>query len=286
MMQILEELTPLSRVICSTDFDCTVSRVAELLPCRILEFPATGPEHNGWVIPPKWDVVSATIKRGDELVYDGTWHPLGVIALSAPFEGTVSLDELRAHLHYDHRYDDSLTFHFRGLFRSWERDWGFCVPKDLYDSFEPGEYDVKIVTREEPGVLKVAVSRHEGTSPYTVALCANLDHPGVANDGLAGVVVGIEVIRRLAGRRTKFGYELVLAPGIMGTEYYLGTVPPDHPLRHPRVHLPLDARLAHRAGAPGVARRAHRHRTCARPGDARRRHPVPPRRVRDGDDQR
>ena len=170
----------------------------------------------------------ATIKRGDELVYDGTWHPLGVIALSAPFEGTVSLDELRAHLHYDHRYDDSLTFHFRGLFRSWERDWGFCVPKDLYDSFEPGEYDVKIVTREEPGVLKVAVSRHEGTSPYTVALCANLDHPGVANDGLAGVVVGIEVIRRLAGRRTKFGYELVLAPGIMGTEYYLGTVPPDH----------------------------------------------------------
>ena len=39
MMQILEELTPLSRVICSTDFDRTVSRVAELLPCRILEYP-------------------------------------------------------------------------------------------------------------------------------------------------------------------------------------------------------------------------------------------------------
>lgn len=226
MLQILEELTPLNRVICSTDFDRTVARVAELLPCRVFEYPADGPVHNGWVIPPKWDLVSATITHDGKLIYDGSWHPLAVIALSAAFRGTVTLDELKGHLHYDHRYDDSLTFHFRGLFRSWERDWGFCVPKTLYDSLGPGDYDVDIVTREEPGVLKVAVARHEGTSPYTVALCANLDHPGVANDGLAGVVVGIEVLRRLAGRKTKLGYELVMAPGIMGNEYYLGTLAP------------------------------------------------------------
>jgi aminopeptidase-like protein len=225
MMQILEELTPLNRVICSADFDRTIARVAELLPCEVFEYPATGTQHNGWVIPPKWDVVEATIRRAGRTIYDGTWHPLGVIALSAPFSGTVSLDELRAHLHYDHRYPDSITFHFRGLFRSWERDWGFCVPRDLYDSLEPGDYEVSIVTREGPGVLKAAVSTHRGTSPYTVALCANLDHPGVANDGLAGVVVGIEVLRRLHGRRTKLSYELVLAPGIIGNEYYLGTTP-------------------------------------------------------------
>jgi aminopeptidase-like protein len=226
MLQILEELTPLNRAICSSDFDRTITRVAELLPCRVLEYPAGGPAHNGWVIPPKWDVVSATIRRNGTLVYDGRWHPLGVIALSAPFSGTVPLDELKAHLHYDHRYDDSLTFHFRGMFRSWDREWGFCVPKDLYDALEQGDYEVEIVTREEPGVLKVAVARHEGTSPFTIALCANLDHPGVANDGLAGVVVGIEVLRRLAGRTTTFGYDLVLGPGIMGTEHYLAALAP------------------------------------------------------------
>ena len=222
MMEIIEELTPLNRVVCSTDFDRTVERMRDLLPCEVFEYPASGEEHNGWVIPPKWDVVEATITRDGELVYDGTWHPLGVIALSAPFEGTVSLEALRAHLHYDHRYGDSLTFHFRQLFRSWDRDWGFCVPKDLYDALEPGEYDVRIVTREEPGVLKVVVATHAGTLPYSVALCANLDHPGVANDGLAGVAVGIEVLRRLATRPTTFTYKLVLAPGIIGTEYYIG----------------------------------------------------------------
>ena len=117
------------------------------------------------MIPPKWDVQEATITRNGELVYDGTWHPLAVIALSASFEGKVPLDVLREHLHYDHRYDDSLTFHFRQQFRTWDRDWGFCVPKDLYDALEPGEYDVKIVTHEAPGALKVLVGTHPARSP-------------------------------------------------------------------------------------------------------------------------
>lgn len=222
MMRILEDLTPLNRVVCSADYDRTVDRVRQLLPCEVLEYPATSEEHNGWVIPPKWDVLEATITKGGKLVYDGTWHPLGVIALSAPFEGKVSREVLQEHLHYDHRYSDSLTFHFRQLFRSWDRDWGFCVPKDLYDALEPGEYDVRIVTQEASGVLKVLVGTHTGSLPHTIALCANLDHPGVANDGLAGVAVGVEVLRRLQDRRTKYTYKLVLAPGIIGTEYYLG----------------------------------------------------------------
>jgi aminopeptidase-like protein len=225
MMNVLRDLTPLNRVVCSTDFDRTVDYVSRLLPCEVYEYSALGKEHNGWVVPPKWDVLEAVITRGGELIYDGRWHPLGVIALSAPFEGDVSVDELKAHLHYDHRYDDSLTFHFRQLFRSWDREWGFCVPKTLYDSLKDGAYHVRIVTREEPGVLKAAVATHAGALQHTIAFCANLDHPGVSNDGLAGVVVGIEALKRLQGTRTTLSYSLVLAPGIIGTEYYLGSLP-------------------------------------------------------------
>lgn len=225
MMKLLEDLTPLNRVMCSTDYDRTVDYMRQVLPFAVLEYPAASGEHNGWVIPPKWEVLEAIIARNGELVYDGTWHPLGVIALSAPFEGRVLREVLKEHLHYDHRYSDSLTYHFRQQFRSWDRDWGFCIPKDIYDTLEPGKYDVHIVTREAPGVLKVLEGAHRGSLPYTIALCANLDRPGVANDGLAGVAVGVEVLRRLQGRPTKFTYKLVLAPGIIGTEYYLGKLP-------------------------------------------------------------
>ncbi len=224
MMRLLEDLTPLNRIMCSTDYDRTVDYLLDILPMRVFEYPATQ-EHNGWVIPPKWDVLEATITRDGELIYDGTQHPLGVIALSAPFEGKVPLEALRGHLHYDHRYSDSLTFHFRQQFRTWDRDWGFCVPKDLFDALEPGDYDVRIVTREAPGVLKTLVGSHPGLLPHTIALCANLDHPGVANDGLAGVAVGVETLRRLEERKTKYTYKLVLAAGIIGTEYYLGGLP-------------------------------------------------------------
>ncbi len=225
MMKALRDLTPLNRAICSSDLDYTLAYLGNLLPMALREYTAAE-EHNGWVIPPKWDVLEATISRDGTLVYDGTAHALGVIALSMPFEGRVSRDELQTHLFYDHRYDDSLTFHFRQQFRTWDRDWGFCVPKTLFDSLAPGDYDVRIVTREAVGTLKVLVGAHAGSLPFTVALCASPDHAGVANDGLAGAVVGVEVLRRLAGRSTKFTYQLVLAPGIMGTEYYLGRLAP------------------------------------------------------------
>jgi aminopeptidase-like protein len=145
--------------------------------------------------------------------------------LSASFRNTVDVNELKRHLHYDHRYDDALAFHFRQMFRSWSRDWGFCITKKFYDSLTPGDYDVVIETEESEGVLRMLEHTHRGELDETIVFGANLDHPGVANDGLSGVVVGIELFKRLARRATKFTYKLVLSQGIIGSEYYLGKQP-------------------------------------------------------------
>jgi aminopeptidase-like protein len=221
MMKILEDLAPLNRVICSSDYDRTIEYLKKILPFKIIEY-SSQEEYNGWVIPQKWDVREAKISRNGEVVYNGMSHPLAVIALSASFRGKVDREELKRHLYYDHRYDDSIPFHFRQLFRSWNRNWGFCVPKTFYDTLVEGEYDVVIETDESEGVLKMLEITHKGDLKETIAFCANLDHPGVANDGLAGVVVGIELFRRLVAKKTRFTYRLVLAQGIIGSEYYLG----------------------------------------------------------------
>jgi aminopeptidase-like protein len=220
MMQILQHLAPLNRAICSLGYDQTVDYLCEVLPFRVISVPNSR-EHNGWVIPPSWDVEEARIVKDGRTVYDGTAHPLGVIALSQSFSGTVNLEELRRHLHYDHRDQDSIPFHYRQQFRSWSRDWGFCVPRRLCDQLVPGDYEVVIRTAEAPGVLKILEYRHQGSLDLTIVLGGNLDHAGVANDGLAGCVVGLEVLRRLRGRKTRFTYSLVLSPGIIGSELYL-----------------------------------------------------------------
>jgi len=219
-MQILRDLTPLDRAVCSRGYDRTVEYLCEELPFRVISIPSSF-QHNGWVIPPSWDVEEARIVKDGHTVYNGANHPLGVIALSSSFSGKVSLEVLKSHLHYDHRDPDSIPFHYRQQFRSWSRDWGFCLPKRIFDQLVPGEYEVIIRTAETPGVMKILECKHQGALDSTIVLGGNLDHAGVANDGLAGCVVGMEVLRRLQGRRTKFSYKLVLSPGIIGSELYL-----------------------------------------------------------------
>ena len=220
MTQILRDLTPLNRAVCSLGYDQAVDYLCKVLPFRVISVPSSR-EHNGWVIPPSWDVEEARIVKEGRTIYDGTAHPLGVIGLSKSFSGIVSLEELRGHLYFDHRHDDSIPFHYRQQFRSWFRDWGFCLPKRLFDQLAPGDYEVLIRTVEAPGVMKILEYKHEGSLNFTIVLGGNLDHAGVANDGLAGCVVGMEVMRRLRGRKTKFTYSLVLSPGIIGSELYL-----------------------------------------------------------------
>lgn len=223
MMEIVRDLTPLNRTVCSLAYDQAANYLCQELPFRVISVPGSQ-EHNGWVIPPSWDVEEARIVKDGRTVYDGTVHPLGVIALSKSFSGSVNLEELRRHLHYDHRNDDSIPFHYRQQFRSWSRDWGFCIPKRIYDQLMPGAYDIVIRTKEVPGTLKILEYKHQGSLEFTIVFGGNLDHAGVANDGLAGCVVGLEVLRRLRGRKTKFTYSLVLSPGIIGSEFYLANL--------------------------------------------------------------
>jgi aminopeptidase-like protein len=230
MMSIMRDLTPLNRAVCSEGYDATVEYLMRELPFRVISVPDTV-EHNGWVIPPSWDVEEAWIGKDGRKVYDGTAHPIAVIALSRDFSGTISLDELRRHLYYDHRRNDSIPFHYRQFFRSWERDWGFCVPKQFFDSLAPGNYEVCIRTREVPGTLKILEYVHPGFLNQTIVFGGNLDHAGLANDGLSGCVVGLELMRRLHGRKTRFTYSLVLSPGILGSEFYLFSLKPEERAR-------------------------------------------------------
>lgn len=233
MMTLLRDLTPLNRAVCSADTDLTVAYLKKLLPFKEHAYPAAE-VYNGWVIPPSWGVNVATIHHQGQLIYDGKHHALGVIALSAPFEGQVSREELREHLHYDHRDPEAIPFHFRQQFRSWQRDWGFCVPRRLFDALPEGDFEVCIETQEAPGTLRALSYDLPGRSPQTIVFGANLDHAGVANDGLSGVAVGIALFQALARRESplRFSYRLVLSPGIIGNEYYLGRLSEEE-----RVHL-------------------------------------------------
>lgn len=221
MLKILKDLTPLNRVFCSSDYDKAIDYIQDIVPFEIISYNSSD-EYNGWVIPPKWDLKEAKILRNGKVIYDGLEQPLRVISLSKSFHGKVDLEELKRHLHYDHRYNNAVPFHFRQNYRSWDRDWGFCVTKNFFDRLEPGIYEVIIETEESDGALKILDHTHKGSLEETFAFVAHLDHPGMANDDLAGCAVAVELFRRLSKRQTKYTYKLLLVQEIIGSEYYWG----------------------------------------------------------------
>ncbi len=217
--QVIENLWRMNRIFCSSDYDESLKFLQTILPFKIHEYQTTSP-YKGWVIPPKWDLVKGVIKKDGKTIFEVD-HPLKIIGLSLSFTGTVSCEELQKHLHYDHRDNLSIPYHFRQHYRPWERNWGFCVSKAFYDSLEPGEYQVEIITKESQGILKVAEYEKVGDNKESLAFVAHLDHPGMANDDLSGVAVGVELFHKIAAMKTKFTYRLVIVQEIIGSVFYL-----------------------------------------------------------------
>tara|TARA_B100001964_G_C14217360_1_gene593442 strand:- start:130 stop:1407 length:1278 start_codon:yes stop_codon:yes gene_type:complete len=223
MYKLIKDLTNLNRVFCSSDYDKTIKYLKKILKFKIKTF-SNKSQINGWVIPPKWDIKEAKIFKQDKLLYDASKNPLSLIALSKEFSGHIDLKTLKKHLHYDYRFKYAIPFHFRQMYKSWNRDWGFCVTKKLYDSLSPGKYNVVIKTQESKGILKVLEYNISGKYPYTFAFVAHLDHPGMSNDNLSGCAVGIELFKYLSKQKLKFSYSLILTQEIIGSEYYLNSI--------------------------------------------------------------
>lgn len=183
----------------------------------------SGMEHNGWVVPKKWEVMEAKIYKSKKLIYDGMKHPLGVIANSSSFEGEVDLAELKKHLFSAPRRPKTIPFHFRLQYRPWEEEWGFCVPDNLKKSLKQGKYRVVLKTKLSKGEMVVREFVILGKRKESIVLAAHVDHPGLANDDLSGCVVGIEVISRILKqyKKTRYTYRLVLGPEITGAVFYL-----------------------------------------------------------------
>ena len=224
MMELLRAIYPLRLAPVSSGTDRCVELLSEELPFTVHEY-LTGSEHNGWVIPMKWEVHRAEIRKDGQLVYDGMAHPLGVIGYSQSFQGRVTLEELKRHLFTHPKWPNGLVYHCDLYYKTWRKDWGFCMPHRQVVSLRDGEYEVDLQTVHEDGTMKVCDYLLRGEGEETILLNAHNCHAGQANDDIAGVVVGVEIMKRLARRRNRYSYRLIIAPEHLGTIFYLANLP-------------------------------------------------------------
>lgn len=224
MLDIINDLWYLKRDIVSDGFDQALERLRQVisaagLEMQVHEYP-TGQVCWTWQVPEKWTCHEAYLETLDgKRLIDYADHPLHVVSYSLPFEGVVSRQELLKHLQVHPRLPDAIPFGFK----YYDRDWGLCTTQNLRDSLQDEAYRVVIRTTFEPGTLKVGEVVIPGQSNQSIVLVAHLCHPAMVNDDLSGVVVGVDVMRKLAEQNQPlyYTYRLLILPETIGSVAYL-----------------------------------------------------------------
>jgi aminopeptidase-like protein len=218
MMELIDELWFLKRDIVSNEFDIALDRLAQELPMQIHEV-ASGTKIWTWTVPEKWTCHEAYLETlsGERLI-DYADHPLHVVSYSLPFEGEVSREELFEHLHVHADLPDAIPF----VFKYYQRDWGLCATEKLRETLNDDHYRVVIKSEFSSGSVRIGEVFLKGESDDTFVLAAHLDHPGMVNDDLSGVVVGLDVMKALkAGPQPHFSYRFLIFPETLGSIAYL-----------------------------------------------------------------
>ena len=130
-------------------------------------------------------------------------NPLHLVSYSLPIDQLLTWDELTPHLYYNEERPHTIPWKFK----YYDRDWGFCLPKNLFDTLSHDKKYHAVINSEfstdpEPG-FKVATALlhpHGGGNAAAgeMFIMAHTCHPNQANDDAAGVVTALEVARRLA----------------------------------------------------------------------------------------
>jgi aminopeptidase-like protein len=156
-------------------------------------------------------------------------NPLHIVSYSLPIDKVLTWDELQPHLYFNEKRPNAVPW----IFKYYERDWGFCLPKNTFDKL-PRDRKYHAVIRSEfitdpKQGFKVAtavVHPQGGPNPNAgeMIIQAHTCHPMQANDDGAGVVSAIELARRLAEKPLPAGSMSVrfwFGPETIGTIAYL-----------------------------------------------------------------
>jgi aminopeptidase-like protein len=218
MHAAMDRLYPICRSITGDGVRATLDVLAESLDVERRSVPS-GTQAFDWTVPDEWNVRDAYIAdRHGRRVVDFRRHNLHLVGYSAPVRATMTLDELRPHLHT--LPDRPEWIPYRTTY--YARDWGFCLPESRLRSMDEGPYEVVVDTTLGPGELTYGELVLPGDSADEVMITAHVCHPSLANDNLAGIAVATEVARTLASLESRrHTYRFLFAPGTIGSLTWL-----------------------------------------------------------------
>ena len=215
MHALVARLYPLCRSITGDGVRQTLEIIGEHLPLDVHEVP-TGTQVLDWTVPREWNIRDAYIKDpSGARVVDFRRSNLHVVGYSVPVSATMTLDELRPHLHTLPGQPDLVPYRTS----YYAETWGFCLSQRVLDGLGAGPYEVVIDATLADGHLTYAEHVVRGRSEEEVLISCHVCHPSLANDNLAGIAVATALAARLDS--TRLTYRFLFAPGTIGAITWL-----------------------------------------------------------------
>lgn len=204
---VLIEFFPLHRTLVSDDMDRTLEIIGSYMPDDagyLMETYAPGKSVWTWKIPERYVVHEAFLEAEDGTrLVDFADNPLHLVSYSLPIDQWLSWNELEGHLYFSVKRPRAVPW----IFKYYERSWGFCLSKDLFDRLPRHQRYHAVIRAEfitDPArgfrIGTAVIHPQGGVAPEAgeLLICAHTCHPAQANDDAAGVVTAIEVARRLS----------------------------------------------------------------------------------------
>ena len=211
------DIYPICRSITGNGVRQTLTKLRRQIAIEIREVP-TGTSVFDWTIPREWNIRDAYIKdsRGQRIV-DFARSNLHVVSYSVPVRRTITLTELKSHIHTLPDQPDLIPYRTS----YYAEDWGFCMTHRQCESLQDETYDVLIDSSLEDGFLTYGEYLHKGETTEEFLLSAHICHPSLANDNCSSLAVLTYLAERLSHIKTRYSYRFIFAPGTIGAITWL-----------------------------------------------------------------
>lgn len=209
----VRDLFPLCRSITGDGLRESLRRLQPRAPLELREVP-TGTPVFDWTVPREWNIRAAWIRNSrGEAVVDFRNSNLHVVNYSTPVRQTLTLAELRPHLHSLPDAPDWIPYRTS----YYKETWGFCLPHRQLAALPEDRYEVCIDSSLEAGHLTYGELLLPGETADEVLVSAHACHPSLANDNLSGMAVAAELARHLARcGPLRHSYRFLWLPGTVG----------------------------------------------------------------------
>ncbi len=215
--QLITELYPICRSISGNGVRETLDRIGQHIPLTIREV-ASGTQVFDWTVPQEWNIRDAYVKNSKgERVIDFQKSNLHVMSYSVPVRQTMSLEDLRKHLHTLPEHPDWIPYRTS----YYNPNWGFCLSQHQFMDLKDEDYEVCIDSSLENGHLTYGECYLPGETTDEVLISSHVCHPSLCNDNLSGIAVAVWAAKELTTTSRRYSYRFLFAPATIGPVTWL-----------------------------------------------------------------